>query len=84
MPPLHKYPKRQAGAAPRHGALPHTPRGLRPCDPEKPSYENVVFEGALSLPLVGPLMYMLFGWLSRPRVTFSFDPTETGLGYIVK
>jgi hypothetical protein len=36
------------------------------------------------LPLVGTETYTLFGCLSRPWVTFSFGPTETGLGYIVK
>jgi hypothetical protein len=45
---------------------------------------KVVFEGSLPLPLVGPQTYTLFGWLSCPRVTFSFDPSETGLSYIVK
>jgi len=34
--------------------------------------------------LVGIEMYTLFGCLTRPWVTFSFGPTETGLGYIVK
>ena len=38
----------------------------------------------MALPLVGIEMYTLFGCLSRPWVTFSFGPTETGLGYIVK
>jgi len=41
-------------------------------------------ESVIALPLVGPESYTLFGCLSRPWVTFSFDPTETGLGYIIK
>jgi hypothetical protein len=67
------------------GAPPRTPRGLRPCDP--PWENQTSHEGktnAHSLPLVGADLYTLFGCLSRPWVTFSFDPTETGLGYIVK
>ena len=74
---------RPSGAAPRHGALPRTPRGLRPGDPGQPSYEKE-FESVASLPLVGPETYTLFGCSSRPWVTLSFDPTETGLSYIVK
>jgi len=38
----------------------------------------------VALPLVGTATYTSFGCLPRPPVTFSFGPTETGLGYIVK
>jgi hypothetical protein len=71
------------GAAPRHGALPRTPRGLRPCDPEKLSFEGKI-QTVVSLPLVGLELYTLFGWLSRPWVTFLVDPAETDPGYIFK
>jgi hypothetical protein len=75
--------RRRADA--RHGAPPHTLRGLRPCDPEeKPFYEKKVFESEEALPLVGSGQWKLSRCLLSPRVTFSFDPTETGPGYILK
>jgi len=42
------------------------------------------FEGFIPLPLVGPEEYTLLGCLPRLRVTFSIDPTETELSYIIK
>ena len=75
--------RRQAGCA-RHRALPRTPRGLRPCDPENPPMKDGKFEAFVPLPLVGPEEYTLLGCLPRLRVTFSIDPTETAPGYIIK
>ena len=57
------------------GSAPATRKNLS----EKKESESVI-----PLPLVGTETYTLFGCLSRPWVTFSFGPTETGLGYIVK
>ena len=68
-------PATELRPVPRGGSAPATRKNF----PLKEELESVV-----ALPLVGPEMYTLFGCLWRPWVTFSFDPTETGLGYIIK
>jgi hypothetical protein len=73
----------QAGLRPATGLRPVTRGGSAPATRKKlPVKEEL--ESVVALPLVGHGSYTLFGCLSRPWVTFSFDPTETGLGYIIK
>jgi hypothetical protein len=71
----------------RHGAVPDTCGGFAPATP-KPSYERKTLERFVPLPLVGPEPYRQSDEATkmptRQRVTFLSDPTETGLGYIVK
>ena len=78
---------RQQADCVRHGAPPQTRRGLRPCDPEKPSYEKKTSD--VHLPPVGrarvvSVSMSLNRCFSRPRVTFLSDPTDTRFGYIFK
>jgi hypothetical protein len=74
---------KQAGLRPATGLRPVPRGGSAPATRENlPLKEEL--ESVVALPLVGPEPYTLFGCLSRPWVTFSFDPTETGLGYIIK
>jgi hypothetical protein len=73
----------QAGLRPAMGICP-VPRGGSAPATRKNFPMKKEFESVVALPLVGPELYTLFGCLSRPWVTFSFDPTETGLGYIIK
>ena len=51
---------------------------------KKPSYEKGVGGSLAALPLVGIGQWLLSRCLLRDRVTFSFDSTETGPGYILK
>jgi len=41
-------------------------------------------ESVVTLPLVGPGRTRGWGGYRAPWVTFSFGPSETGLGYILK
>jgi hypothetical protein len=78
-----KLPKVGAGLRPAMGLCPIPRGGSAPATLETLSLKKES-ESIFALPLVGTEMYTLFGWLSRLWVTFSFDPTDTGLGYIVK
>ena len=71
------------GAVPRMGLRPIPGGGCAPATP-KTFLRRKNLGSVVTLPLVGTGMYTSFGCLSRPWVTFSFGPTETGLGYIVK
>lgn len=73
----------QAGLRPATGLCPVPRGGSAPATRESASIK-VALGSVVGLPLVGPELYRSVGWLSRPRVTFLLDPTETGLGYIVK
>jgi hypothetical protein len=72
-----------SGAAPRMGLRPIPGGGAAPATP-KTFLRKKNLRVSYPLPLVGTETYTLFGCLSRPWVTFSFGPTETGLGYIIK
>jgi len=72
-----------AGLRPATGLCPIPRGGFAPAT-RKSVPKSGRLESSASLPLVGPGIYTLCGWKLRPRVTFSIDPTETGLGYIVK
>ena len=78
-----KPPAEPAGLRPATGLCPVPHGGSAPATRENlPLKEEL--ESVVALPLVGPESYTLFGCLLRPWVTFLFDPTETGLGYIIK
>ena len=72
-----------SAAAPRMGLRPIPGGGCAPAPP-KTFLRKKNLRVSCPLPLVGTETYTLFGCLSRPWVTFSFGPTETGLGYIIK
>ena len=72
-----------SGAAPRMGLRPIPGGGSAPAPP-KTFLRKKNLRVSCPLPLVGTETYTLFGCLSRPWVTFSFGPTEAGLGYIIK
>lgn len=74
----------QAGLRPATGLCPVPRGGSAPATRKENLPMKEELESVVALPLVGPELYTLFGCLSRPWVTFSFDPTETGLGYIIK
>ena len=72
-----------SGAAPRMGLRPIPGGGCAPAPP-KTFLRKKNLRVSCPLPLLGTETYTLFGCLSRPWVTFSFGPTETDLGYIIK
>ena len=72
-----------SGAMPRMGLRPILGGDSAPAPP-KTFLRKKNLRVSCPLPLVGTETYTLSGCLSRPWVTFSFGPTETGLGYIIK
>ena len=72
-----------SGATPRMGLRPILGGDSAPAPP-KTFLRKKNLRVSCPLPLVGTETYTLSGCLSRPWVTFSFGPTETGLGYIIK
>ncbi len=80
-----KLPRETGGAnAPPMGLRPIPRGGCAPCAPPENLSEKEWLEDVAASRWSGPEYTRHAGALSRARVTFSFDPAETRLGYIVK